>query len=541
MSREIPGIDRPIPPPMVPVAQRRRSDVFLALLSGVLTTGAFPNVGLAPLAWVSLVPLLAAVNGNDTRRSFCLGVAAGFAHYLTLLYWVAYTMRTYGHLPLVLCLPILFLLAAYLGLYSGLFAAGVSRLCRTGPRLMLLAPALWVAVEYLRSNLFTGFPWELLGYAQSDLLPMIQIADVTGVYGISFWTLAANACLFLVGCMATKQAWQGAAITGRQAVMAVGGFAALTATVLAYGVWKINVVETRAAAAPRVRAAVIQGNVDQAIKWLPMFQRATIRRYIALSKEAARQAPELVIWPETATPFYFTRHQGFSAMIRKAVRETGAHFLIGSPSVTVQSGTRKYYNSAYLIDPAGVAVDRYDKVHLVPFGEYIPLKRFLPFLGKMVEQVGDFSTGRQGRTLSWGDRPIGMLICYEMIFPHLSRTMVQGGAVLLVNITNDAWFGQTSAPGQHFSMAVLRAVENRRAVIRAANTGISGFIGPTGRVMAHTGLMEATTRTREVPVMTGRSVYNRFGDLFAQICVAVSTLVLLQAVVARRRKAGPGR
>ncbi|MBI9084956.1 MAG: apolipoprotein N-acyltransferase [Desulfobacterales bacterium] len=539
MSRENPGFDAPMPLASL-IARRARSDIFLALLSGVLITGAFPNIGLAPLAWVGLVPLLAAVNGNDARHSFRLGFIAGFAHYLTLLYWVVYTMRIYGHLPLYLCLPVLMLLAAYLSLYTGLFAVAVSRLCRTGPRMMFLAPTLWVALEYLRAVLFTGFPWELLGYAQSGFLPMIQIADMTGVYGISFWTIAANACLFLTGCAATKRTWQGTAVTRRQAVVAVGGFAALTAAVLGYGIWKIDAVDARAAAAPVVRAAVVQGNVDQAIKWLPTFQRATIRRYIALSKEAARQAPELVIWPETATPFYFARNVTFSAMIRKAVKETGAHFLIGSPSVTVQKDHFTYYNSAYLIDPDGVAVDRYDKVHLVPFGEYIPLKRFLPFLGKMVQNVGDFSQGSQGQTLSWGDRPIGLQICYEMIFPHLSRSMVRSGAVLLVNITNDAWFGTTSAPGQHFSMAVLRAVENRRTVIRAANTGISGFIDPTGRIVARTRLMEATTQTREIPVMTGQSLYTCFGDLFAQICTAISAMSLLRAVMAgrRRRKTG---
>ena len=536
MSWKKPGFDLPMPSASLST-RCPRSDIFLALLSGVLITGAFPGVSLAPLAWVGLVPLLAAVNGKTGRRTFHLGLIAGFAHYLTLLYWVVYTMRTYGHLPFYLCLPVLMLLAAYLSLYTGVFAVLVSRLCRTGPRLMLLAPTLWVALEYLRTVLFTGFPWELLGYAQASFLPMIQIADVTGVYGISFWTLAVNAGLFLMGCAATRRTWQGTAVTRRQAAVAVGGVAALTAAVIGYGNWKISLVDARAAAAPVVRAAVVQGNVDQAVKWVPAFQRATVHRYIALSKEAAHQAPELVVWPETATPFYFARNDGFAAMIRQAVKDTGTHFLIGSPSVTAQKNRFTYYNSAYLINANGVTVDRYDKAHLVPFGEYIPLKQFLPFLGKMVQEVGDFSPGRPGRTLAWGERPIGLQICYEIIFPRLSMSMVRNGAVLLVNITNDAWFGMTSAPGQHFSMAVLRAVENRRAVIRAANTGISGFIDPAGRTVARTRLMEATTLTRAVPVMTEQSLYTCFGDLFAQGCTAVAAMALLLAVMARRRQA----
>ena len=311
-----------------------------------------------------------------------LGMAAGVAHYLTLLYWVVYTMHTYGNLPLALCLPVLVLLAAYLSLYTGLFGLGICWLCRSGIRLALLAPALWVALEYLRTVLFTGFPWELLGYAQWQWLPLIQIADITGVYGISFWTVAANAALFLLWSGMAKRPWFEKAVPRAQWVSVAAGFGAVTAAMVGYGAWKIEALETRAAAAPTIRAAVVQANVDQAVKWKPTFQRATTRRYIALSLEASRQSAQLVVWPETATPFYFERNNAFSALIRKAIKETGSYFIIGSPSYAAGKDGIAYFNSAYLIDPQGAVAGRYDKVHLVPFGEYIPLKQFLPFLAK---------------------------------------------------------------------------------------------------------------------------------------------------------------
>jgi apolipoprotein N-acyltransferase len=222
--------------------------------------------------------------------------------------------------------------------------------------------------------------------------------------------------------------------------------------------------------------------------------------------------------------------------VLEGVRRLGAYFLVGSPSF--EKGPRRvdYYNSAYLIDPQGNVLGKYDKAHLVPFGEYVPLKRWLPFLGKLVEQVGDFSRGDIGDTIEWTYGKLGVLICYEGIFADISQTMVRNGSNLLVNITNDAWYGRSSAPYQHFSMTVFRAIENRRALIRSANTGISGFVDPAGRILGETALFSDAAEVRQVPLISTVSLYSRFGDAFAAACLAVAGILLCGVVVAHLRR-----
>jgi apolipoprotein N-acyltransferase len=227
-------------------------------------------------------------------------------------------------------------------------------------------------------------------------------------------------------------------------------------------------------------------------------------------------------------------------MVFEGIKRSGADYLIGSPSFVRTDGLVEYYNSAYLIIPEDKTMGKYDKTHLVPFGEYVPFKKWLPFLGKIVAQVGDFKAGKVGQTLPWRNEQLGVQICYEIIFPGLSRAMVKNNASVLVNITNDAWFGKTSGPYQHFSMTVFRAVENRRSLARSANTGISGFIDPAGRILASTDLMQDAVATQMVPMLKERSIYTQIGDLFARICLALVLLIILIEIVRRKtnRKMG---
>ena len=220
----------------------------------------------------------------------------------------------------------------------------------------------------------------------------------------------------------------------------------------------------------------------------------------------------------------------------EGVRETGTSFLIGSPSFIRRDDKQAdFFNSAFLIDPNGNVIGKYDKVHLVPFGEYVPLQEWFPFIGKLVEEVGDFKSGQKGQTLPWGEFPLGIQICYEMIFPDLSREMARNQAAFLINMTNDAWYGKTSAPYQHFSMAVFRAVENRRSLIRSANTGISGFIDPVGRIIASTPLFEEAVITRSMPVLKTESFYTRYGDVFALTCMAISILLFFFCAISPKQ------
>ncbi|MBW1754161.1 MAG: apolipoprotein N-acyltransferase, partial [Deltaproteobacteria bacterium] len=447
-----------------------RQNIFLAVLSGTLLTLSFPKAGLFWLAWFALVPLLVALKGLSLKDGFILGFCAGLVHYLTLVYWLANTMNTYGHLPMYLCLPALLLLSAILALYVAVFSMFVSRLCPTPFICFATTPFVWVALEYMRTLLFTGFPWELLGYSQFKVLPLIQIADMFGVYGVSFCVALGNAAFFMVFLALTKKDWQTKMVTRRLAAGSLMTFILIFGLVWFYGTWRIQAVDAVSSNAPVARIAIIQGNIDQTIKWDPAFQKASILKYINLSIQSKANRPDLVVWPETATPFYFLNNIKLSQLVIKGVQDTGADLLFGSPSFRSGKNRVEYYNSAYLIGPEPKVFGRYDKAHLVPFGEYIPLHKWLPFLNKMVEGVGDFRPGEQGQTIEWKGYNIGIQICYEIIFPKLSRLMAQNNAALLVNITNDAWYGRSSAPYQHFSMAIFRAVENRRALIRAANT-----------------------------------------------------------------------
>ena len=502
-----------------------RSHLLMALLSGILLTLAFPKIDQGWVAWCALVPLLLVLRSVGPRVGFLLGFACGMAHYCGLIYWTAYTMHVYGKLPWIQSVLVLVLFATVLSAYIGLFALAVCALARRPGQLVAVAPAAWVLVEWLRGWLFTGFPWELLGYSQYDRLWVIQQADLFGVYGVSALIVLFNALLTLALLYWAEKPWQDLSVQRGMVVrggVIVGGLLVLTAT---YGIYRINAVDDQVARADSAEVAVVQGNIDQAVKWDASFQMLTTAKYKDLSTKAVEQGADLVIWPETATPFYLFHDKLLTKMVMQGIRDSRVDFIIGSPNVDLSAKAPAYFNSAYLINADGEVGGKYDKVHLVPFGEYVPLERWLPFIDKMVAQVGDFKAGHQGNTLMWKEHPVGMLICYEAIFPELARAMARNRAQLLVNITNDAWFGRTSAAYQHFSMAVFRSVENRRFFARAANTGISGFIDPNGRVLAATDLYTDAVLSAPVAFLSDLTLYSRWGDYpLILICLIIIAL-----------------
>lgn len=501
--------------------------MLLAASSGVLLTASFPRIGLDWIAWFALVPLLISIRTLSAKKSLWLGFATGFVHYLTLVYWLVYTMKSYGNLPIPVAISILMLMAAYLALYIAVFAAAVSAWGFGSIGSLLSVPLAWVSIEYLRYFLLSGFPWEFIGHSQFNRLHIIQISDILGVYGVSFLIALSNVAIFLCFIFFTDKRRHGFPVTRRPAVLSALIFIAVFLVFWSYGSWRIRNVDGTISASPSVRIGIVQANIDQAQKWDPAFQDSTTEKYIKLSLSAMKDRPELLVWPETATPFYYLSDTRLSGLVQQGIQSAGTDFLIGSPSYVRRTDKIDYYNSAYIILSDGIVSAKYDKAHLVPFGEYVPLKKWLPFLGKMVENVGDFKTGEKGNTASWRGYRIGIQICFEVIFPDLSRAMAQNQAVLLVNITNDAWFGKTGAPYQHFSMAVFRAVENRRSLVRSANTGISGFVDPTGRIIASTPLFKEAVMIRPVPVITHSTFYTRYGDAFAKGCllaVLVATL-----------------
>jgi len=493
-----------------------------AAAAGVAYGLAFPLAGWAPLAWVTVAGLIACCWDLGAAASFRTGFVYGLAAFGTLLYWVDHSVRIYGGLPLPLSVATVALLAAYLALYTGVFAALFSHLYRSS-RLpaLVLAPLLWVSLDLARTYLFSGFPWGALGYSQYRVLPLIQVADLTGVYGVTFLVVAVNGLVADLLLFAPRMRTL-PLFPLFPTLSGIAALVALLAAVLAYGRFRLA---EEPAAAP-LRVSLIQGNIDQARKWDAAERRYILATYYSLTRRALADGPDLVVWPESALPFVFGRDPGRTGELRDFVRDGGVPLLAGAmtPAGGTEGGAR-LANAAVLIGPDGTTSAEYRKIHLVPFGEYTPLG--LP-IGRLVPAIGDFERGRDHTVMKAGGVPFSVLICYEIIFPELVRKFAARGARLLVSITNDAWFGRTAAPYQHFSMAVFRAVENRVPVARAANTGISGFIDSRGRILDASRLFREEVRSAELRPGSGRrSFYTRFGNVFGYVCVVASILLIL--------------
>lgn len=529
---------------MIQTAGIGREKIFLSIISGIALTMGFPLVGFSYAAWFALIFLLFAIRNISVRNSFILGVLTGMVHFATLLYWLIGTMNIYGYLSLWLSGIIFILLVFYLSLYVAAFAGLVSLFCSGSFFALFLIPVFWVCLEYIRSFAFTGFPWGLIGYTQYDHLNLIQISDIFGVYGVSFVIALANAVIFFTLLYVKKEKWHGRHMDARRTAASFLMMLSVFSLIMIYGNARLKSADTMMAESEKLNVAVIQGNIEQAVKWDLKFRTDTIEKYIRLSEQANKDHPDLIVWPETATPFYFKYNIEMTKMVLQAIQAMETHFVVGSPTVEFMEPLDHYYNSAYLVTPDGDIAARNDKVHLVPFGEYVPLKKWLPFINHIVAQVGEFKAGKKGDTLKWGPADIGVLICYEIIFPELASEIVANNAGLLINITNDAWFGKTSAPYQHFSMAVFRAVENRRSLIRAANTGISGFIDPAGRVLKQSALFEEDAMTCSVPVIKNQTTfYNRHGNLLVLGCFIVLAIIIMIKLAGQvfRKKVEGGR
>jgi apolipoprotein N-acyltransferase len=516
--------------------------ILLAATTGILLPYCFPRYDLGLLAWVALVPLHIALDGLSRRRqAFWLGWVAGIISSTGIMAWVVTAMHTYGKVPLVFSYGIMLLLTAYLGLYVGLYSAGVVWFRMLVPRYGLFAaPCLWVALELLRTYVLSGLPWSLLGYSQYRQLDVIQIADHLGVYGVSFLIVMTNVALaelylwlmpLFRGFRPARLPWE---LVTTAAMLVALSWAYSTTLIAREGIEPSKAT---------LQVGVVQPNVDQAVKWDQGFRDETLRRYDRLT-ESFGYGADLVVWPEAATPFIYEREPVYQLQLVAMANRAGAPLLFGSPAVRFDSDRKPFLlNSAYLLSPDGQLLGRYDKQHLVPFGEYIPLKSsLLFFLEKMVEGIGDFQAGPGPTVLSFQLKPgddaaparrvrFGVVICYEVIFPDLVRRIAASGAEFLVTITNDAWFGDSSAPAQHFSMVVFRSVENHLAFARAANTGISGFIDPFGRIIAASPIFTQTALQAEIPIRQTKTFYSRHGDVFAYGCMLICLLLCLYGIL----------
>jgi len=499
----------------------------LSALSGLLWALTFPKFDLEWLAWFAFIPLFWATFGQTPQRSAGLGFVMGMVFYLVSLSWINNTLINFGNIPTVLAWGILILLAAYLSFYIALFCYLLNRFGYSNPVYgYLLSPLLWTALEYLRStDLELGFSWQGLGYSQFQTLPVIQLAEFTGVYGISFLIVLVNAGLFFLmhPRIALENPW-------RKFRLRVFGLTATTlALCLGFGFYTLNTPPPQKN--ETLKVALIQGNIPQHIKWNPAYRQQVMEKYKELTLQSAGEKPDLVVWPEAVTPFMFERDQQGANALRALARDTGIPLVFGSPASGMKGDRPVLYNSAYYISEKGqVAPQRYDKVHLVPFGEFVPFRNLLFFVEKMVEVIGDFDRGTGVTLFSQNGNAFGVSICFEIAFPDLVRQPVREGATFLVNITNDAWFGKSAASYQHISMAALRAVENRVPIVRAANTGITGTIDPLGRIGPATEIfVEEALVTSIRPSANGPTLYALFGDWFPRVCIALCILLPLMA------------
>jgi len=492
-------------------------DYLLAAFSGMLLALSFPKADLPFLAWFAFVPLLLAVARKRPAQAFRLGLVAGLVAYGGIFYWLNIVMTLYGKLPWFFSFCLFLVLTVNLALCVGIITGLVRKGEMAGISPVLSFPFLWVGIEYLRDFIpFSGFPWASLGYSQYRILPLIQIADLTGVYGLSFLIVLANVVLLKI--------IRGSVMRG-PSVYPVKSAALLLVLILftlGYGFFCL----TRAEGGVPVKVALAQGNIPQDVKWNPAFQETTVAIYERLTRAVCANGCDLVVWPESALPFYFQGGGEYGARVKSLATGLKTCLLVGSPAVEREGERTRYLNSAYLLAPTGEVVGRSDKIHLVPFGEYVPLAGLLPFVNKLVAGIGDFSPGKAIVPLAMVKGKLGTLICFEGIFPELSRAYVRAGSRLLVNITNDAWFGRSSAPYQHLSMTVFRAVENRVPLVRAANTGITAIIDSRGHISGTTRLFREETLIGEVRLGEGNTFYDRFGDIFAEACLAIATVIV---------------
>jgi apolipoprotein N-acyltransferase len=504
-----------------------------AAATALLLNLAMPGfTGWWPLLFVALVPLLVCANRLPPMRSGCMGMFCGLLYNIGLLHWIVIVLGRYGGLPSWISVPGLGLLALYMAVYTALFcllfAVPASGKQGRGQALALLwgAPVLWVGMEFLRSFFLSGFPWMDIGYGLYGVPLLIQSADLGGHLLVSFLVVQVNGMLaWLVVRRLSDHPQQEPFF-----ILPVIGSLVFLLSLGAYSGLRLQQGFIPEQPENTAVISVIQGNISQDEKWTPERKQETVNTYIKLSKTGVTgKGVDLLVWPETALPF-FPQQDGLTLDIVRYLEASSTPLLTGAPFYVPRPERGKggklvdYYNSALLIAPDGQLAGRYNKQHLVPFGEYVPLRQYLPFLEPLVVAAGDFTAGDSFQPLEIGRIRAGVLICFESIFPEIARKEVVNGANVLVNLTNDAWYGRSSAPYQSLAMAVFRAVENRRALVRAANTGISGVIQPSGRIAIRSELFVPAALTGAVNLMEKQTFFVRLGHWFGLLCLVCGGL-----------------
>lgn len=513
--------------------------------SALLQVLIFPLPGFYVLSWVALTPLILALlrarpvgeletSGSvklqpaTPKQAFVLAYVCGIVWYAGTCYWIFDTMRHYGGLSTPVAFLALFLFCCYLGLYHGAFGLLLSLLVgrvRDYRRVLFAAPFLWVAVELARTRI-TGFPWNLLGIAQVDNIALCRIAEWTGVYGISFEIVLVSIA-FAAAFLVPRE---------RRIAMLVAALAA--AAVLQAG----RLVEAPAVKPDRT-ALLVQQNIPVAADWTPEYFGQTLNDLAELTRTTVARHPEAkidpIVWPESPAPF-FTKDDRFRSAISNLARSTNSWIVSGSigSEGTPEAGGQMF-NSAALVGPNGEWTARYDKVHLVPFGEYLPFPSLFSFAGGLTKEVGQFGQGQSRAALDAGDIKIGVFICYESVFPGEVRQFANNGAQVFINISNDGWYGDSGAYAQHLNQTRMRAIENDRWLLSTTDTGVTASIDPFGRIAAGIPRKQRTALVAPYALISRTTFYTRHGDWFAYACAIISIGALLTRFLSSKRKVDP--
>jgi apolipoprotein N-acyltransferase len=533
----------------LPVRKIHQSAWLLVLLSAGLQIVIFPLPNLYMLGWLAYAPLLLALlraREPDTLQlragikllparplqAFLLAYGCGFLWYAGTCYWIYNTMRQYGGVNTPAALGLLVLFCLYLALYHGVFGLIIGLLAdrSLSRRALLLAPIIWVAVELARTRI-TGFPWDLLGTTQVDNVPLARLATFTGVYGLSFEIMIVNVAVATAFLVKRE----------KRQLLLIASFAA--AAVLQCG----QFISTPAFT-PDHTALLVQPNIPilEGSAWTKEYFDATLRDLSAISlKPSANPASQsadpvsrsLIAWPENPAPFYAS-DLFFRDAISNIARQSNTWVIagnVGTPVGMAMGSATQFYNSGSLVSPDGQWVARYNKIHLVPFGEYVPFRRLFSFAGGLTKEVGDFSQGTSRQPLNAGGEKLGVFICYESIFPDEIRRLSANGAQVFVNISNDGWYGDSGAYAQHLKQARMRAVENARWLLRDTNTGVTASIDPFGRVVATVPRKTRTALLAPYALSSVTTFYTRHGDWFAYLCAIISTLALVARLLFRTK------
>jgi apolipoprotein N-acyltransferase len=519
--------------------------IALSAASGVLLFVCFPSLDWNALVWVATLPLLLAVTAEEKMwRAFILGYLTGAIFLAGSCYWFVYVMQRYGGMGTLLSVGVLILFLIVFSVFFGAFALATSWVARGSKGWALaLAPFLWVAMEVARTYLITGFPWDLLGYAVKPV-GLRQVASVTAVYGLSFLAVSVSA-LLAVWLLGPRRWRRAAALAVWVAVLAAANRFQFFIPVpqISGGVHE---------------ALLLQPNIpldeSKLEKWIPWQNPGMLNELVnttvlavchgspvsvvakpsGCSVDASRIADRpLVIWPENPAPFYFGRDPVFKQAMETMALRAGAYVVTGT---VMFDATGRPRNSAVVLDPQGRLLLVYDKIHLVPFGEYVPWWAFPSLVGKITFEAGDFMPGREYKTAATPDGGIGVFICYESIFPQIVRRLVKNGAGVLVNISDDGWFGNSAAGSQHLEMARLRAIENGRYLLRATNDGVTAIIDPRGEILARLPRYQTGVLPGSFSFIRSQTFYTAHGDIFAWLCVLVASGGIFSTLLVAREK-----